>query len=180
MVPRQQPITNNQRPNAGFTLVETLVTVFVFSMIVVIIGGVFVSSLDLQRRALNIQLVEENSNFLLEAMAKEIRVSTIGSLNSDCPTLPATVLDITHPVNGSIRYSLSGTTVQRTVNGAVTTISSNAVEFTRLQFCISGTGATDQKQPRVTVLAGIRSTNAKQQAAIDIQTTLSARFLQEP
>lgn len=165
--------------NAGFTLAETLVTVLIFSIIVIIIGGTFASVLDTQRRAFNIQEIEENSNFLLEAMAKEIRVSTINSPDSDCPVSPATVLDITHPVNGSIRYSLSGTAVQRTVNGAITTISSNLVEFTRLQFCISGTGATDQKQPRVTILAGIRSANTKQQATIDVQTTLSARLLQE-
>lgn len=160
-------------------MVETLVTVFIFSIIIIIIGGAFASALDMQRRAFNIQQVEENSNFLLEAMAKEIRVSTIDSPDSNCPSAPATVLDITHPVNGSVRYSLSGTAVQRTVNGVVTIISSNAVEFTRLQFCISGTSATDQKQPRVTILAGIRSKNTKQQATIDIQTTLSARYLQE-
>lgn len=166
--------------SSGFTLTETLVTVAIFSVVITIISSAFVSALDMQRRAFNIQQVEENTNFLLEAMAKEIRVSTINDPDSNCPTSPATILNITHPVNGSVSYSLSGTSVQRRVNGVDTIISSGNVQFTRLQFCVSGNGTTDQMQPRVTLIAGMKSVETKQQASIDFQTTLSARFLQEP
>ena len=175
-----KPKTYNLKPDFGFTLVETIVTMAIFSLMVVVISAAFVSALDLQRRAFNIQQVEENVGFLLEAIAKEIRVSTIDDPDSNCPSSPATVLNITHPVNGSIRYELAGTTLKRRVNGVDTIISANTVEFTRLQFCVSGNATTDQRQPRVTLIASMRSANIKQQAAMDFQTTLSARFLQEP
>ena len=176
-----KPKTYNPiRPDGGFTLIEALVTAALFSMMITVISGVFISALNLQRRAFNLQQVEENTNFLLESMAKEIRVSAIDDPDTNCPTLPATILNITHPVNGSIRYSLSGASVTRRANGVDTIVSANTVEFTRLQFCVSGNGATDQRQPRVTLIASIKSANTKEQAIIDFQTTLSARFLQEP
>jgi len=165
--------------NSGFTLVEMMVAFLIFSIILTIFSSVFLSSSQLQKRAFNIQQAEENANYVLESMAKEIRVSKISGPDSNCPSSPASTLSITHPVNGNIVYSLNGTSVQRTVGGTVTTISSNTVDFTRLQFCISGTPTEDKKQPRVTILASIRSKKTQQQASVDIQTTVSQRFLSD-
>ena len=172
-----QPSTLN--PENGFTLVEILTAFLIFSIILTIFSSVFLSSSNLQKRAFNIQQAEENASYILESMIKEIRVSKISGPDSNCPSSPASTLSITHPVNGNIIYSLNGTSVQRTVNGTVTTISSNTVDFTRLQFCISGTPIGDKKQPRVTILAGIKSKKTQQQASIDIQTAVSQRFLSD-
>ena len=163
--------------NAGFTLVEPLLVIFIFSLLMVLMGGVFVSSLDLQRRAFNLQQAEENANFILESMAKEIRTSQISGSETNCPTSPAPTLDILNQYGENVTYSLSGNAIHRNVNGTDVVISSNTVEFTRLQFCISGTAVGDQKQPRVTVIASIKSVKTKQQAIIDVQTTVSQRFL---
>lgn len=143
----------------------------------VLMGGVFISSLDLQRRAFNIQQAEENASFIFESIAKEIRVSQIAGPDTNCPATPAATLSIIHPVNGSIIYSLSGDAIHRNVNGTDSVMSSNTVQFTRLQFCISGTPIDDKKEPRVTTIASLKSAKTKQQATIDIQTTASQRFL---
>lgn len=169
----------NSASSAGFTLVEILTSVLIFSIIVTIFSAVFLSSSRLQKKAFNIQQAEENASYILESMAKEIRVGQIYGPDTDCPSSPAGNLVIDHPVNGHIIYSLQGTSVQRTVNGTVTTISSNTVDFTRLQFCILGTATKDGKQPRVTILAGIKSKKTQQQASIDVQTTVSQRFLSD-
>ncbi|MEK7151651.1 MAG: type II secretion system protein [Patescibacteria group bacterium] len=163
--------------NSGFTLVETLVVVFVFSIIMVLVGSIFTNSLNIQRKAFNIQQAEEGTGFILESMAKEIRVSRIVNSDTNCPSAPTGVLNITHPVNGNVSYFLSGTAIHRSANGIDTVISSNATEFTRLQFCILGTPIDDKRQPRVTVIGSVRSTKTKQQSVIDFQTTLSQRFL---
>lgn len=151
-------------------------------MLVVLVGGAFVSSLELQRRAVNLQQAEDNASFVLELMAKEIRVSQIAGPDTNCPTMPAVTLSITHPVNGNINYSLSGNAVHRNVNGVDSVLSSNTVEFTRLRFCVFGTAIDDQEQPRVTIIAGLKSSKYKgsalrQQIITDIQTTVSQRFL---
>ena len=163
--------------NEGFTLFETLVVIFVFALIMLLMGGVFAFSINVQRKATNLQQAEENAGFTLETMAKEIRVSQIVGPDNNCPASPAATLTINHPINGNIVYSLSGNAIHRNVGGTDTIISSNTVQFTRLQFCVSGTTVDDRKQPRVTILASLKSVKANQQAAIDIQTTLSQRFL---
>lgn len=168
----------NKKSNSGFTLIETTLVILLFSAIMVLMGSAFMGSLNLQRRAFNIQQAEENANFVLEAMAKEIRVSQIsGPDTTNCPSAPATILRITHPVNGSVTYSLSGGAIHRNVNGTDSVMSSNAVQFTNLMFCISGTPIDDRQQPRVTIVASIKSVKTGQQASIDIQTTVSQRFL---
>jgi type II secretory pathway pseudopilin PulG len=172
------------RKQGGFTAVETLTTVFVFSIVAVVFGGAFVDALNIQRRAFNIQQVEENISFVLEAMAKEIRVSEIPVASTSCPLTPGNSLTIIHPVNGTITYSLTNNVVHRLVDSGSggpidTTISSGTVQFNRLQFCISGANFADQLQPRVTILAGVRSTNTIQQATMDMQTTISTRYLSD-
>lgn len=172
-----------QTLNAGFSLFETLVTILLFTLVFMIVGGAFVSSLSIQRRAFNLQTIEENMNFVLEAMAKEIRVATsISTLDTNSPgtnncASPATSLSFVHPVNGSIVYSLSGTSIQRSVNGVANPITSNTIQVTRMQFCISGRTIDDTQQPRVAIIVSFRSTKVSQRTVIDTQTTVSQRFL---
>lgn len=177
---KPQISNSNSRPlisNAGFTLTEILVVALIFSLIVVIFSSTFISSSGLQKRAFNIQQVEENASYVLESMTKEIRVSRVSGPDTSCPSSPASSLTIDHPVNGNIIYSLSGGDIHRNVNGQDTIVSSNTVEFTRLQFCILGTAVQDGKQPRVIILASVRSKNVLQRASMDIQTAVSQRFL---
>ncbi|MEX2052896.1 MAG: prepilin-type N-terminal cleavage/methylation domain-containing protein [Candidatus Paceibacterota bacterium] len=172
-------IKNISKTTAGFTLIELLVATFIFGVIMVIVGSAFVNSLNLQRRAFNIQQAQENANFVLEVMAKEIRVAQVNTADTVCPGTPSNTLNITHPVNGDIIYSLSNGVIHRNVNGTDSILSSNTVEFTRVQFCISGATFFDDRQPRVTIIASVRSTKTQQQATIDFQTTLSQRTLSD-
>lgn len=164
----------------GFTLIELIVAVFIFSVLVVIAGGSFVSALSLQRRALNIKKIEENGRFVLELMAREIRVANpINTPDNTCPSGIST-LNFEHPVNGSIIYSLSGNQVHRNVGGVDTIISNPDVEISRLTFCISGNTTNDDQQPRVTIIMGLKTGGAAVEAAtVDLQTTVSQRVLSD-
>ncbi|MEK7506711.1 MAG: prepilin-type N-terminal cleavage/methylation domain-containing protein [Patescibacteria group bacterium] len=174
----QFSIFNFQTEERGFTLVETLVTLFIFSIIVLLFGGIFSGSLSSQRRASNIQQVQENADYILEALTKEIRVSTVNTADTpDCAASPAAALNITHPVNGSVVYALAGNNLQRTVNGIQTIVNSNTIQFTRLFFCVAGQAADDKLQPRVTIVTGLKSAGAGAESAMDIQTTVSTRRL---
>lgn len=167
------------KAHQGFSLIEILVAASVFALIMIMVGSVFVSSLVLQRRAFNIQQVEENATFILETLAKEIRVSQVSSPAVSCSTAsPATTLSIIHPDYGALEYGLSGGGVYRSTGSLPPpVISSNTIEFTRFGFCISGVSAG--QQPRVTVVATVRSAKTSQQTSLDFQTTLSPRLLNE-
>lgn len=165
----------------GFTLIELLVAVFVFSILVTLAGGSFVSTLSLQRRALNMKNTEENGRFILELMARELRVANpINTPDTNCPVSGASSLIFQHPVNGAVVYSLSGGQVHRQVGGTDTIISSPNVEVARLNFCISGNTANDDKQPRVTVILSLKSGGTMvESSTIDLQTTVSQRVLSD-
>ena len=167
---------------SGFTLVETIAAAVIFGFIVTVFASVFVDTSNLQKKAFNIQQTEENANIILESMAKEIRVGVVPeSSNTSCPSAPSNILTFQHETNGAIQYylDLGSNSIARSVNGVANIINSNAVEFTRLQFCISGAELGDNLGPRITILATIRSKNTQQQSTIDIQTTLSQRFAQD-
>lgn len=168
------------RRQAGFTLVEMMVAIFIVSLIFLIVGSVFVSALNLQRRANNFQRVEEDATFVLESMAKEIRVSQIipEIPDSACPANPETELNIVHPDHGPIRYVRLGNDVYRQVGGVGTVMNSAAnVRFTKLGFCVSGAKTGDGKQPRITIFATVESVKTQQQVTINTQITLSPRTL---
>jgi len=163
----------------GFSLIEVLISVFVFSVIVIAIGGIFTQILALQRRGAGAQKVQENTLFALELMAREIRVSKID--NQDAPLCDRTTLTIVHPVNGTVIYSTSGGLVQRQAGGTVTTITSADVNFSRLNFCVLGTTVTvtvgDQKQARVGIImqASSRATRPEDTIVFDLETTVISR-----
>jgi len=160
-------------------LIELIIAFFVFSVLTVLAGGSFEAALSMQRRALNIKRVEENGRFIMELLAREIRVANpINTGDSGCPG-PST-LNFQHPVNGLVQYSLSGGQVHRNVGGADTIISNPDVEISRLAFCVSGNSAGDDKQPRVTIILGLKTPgSAPDVATIDLQITVSQRGLSD-
>lgn len=163
----------------GFTLVETISTIAIFGTIMLIFGGVFMNSLFMQRKAFNLQQVSENTNFIMESMAKEIRVGQIATLNSNCPVTPSQTLTIVHPVEGQIIYSLQNGDIHKAVEGQDSIINSNKVKFSRFQFCVSGNSGVlnDGKQPKVTVLGRVDRTGIPSSNALDFETTISQRTL---
>lgn len=171
----------NER-QSGFTLVEMIVAVALGVAVLALIAGTFVKSVLLARRAVLVQSTQENTGFILELMAKEIRVSTIATANTICPVSPAGVLTITHPVNGNIEYSISGGNIHRKLlsSGVDTILNSANTTITRMSFCVSGNTLVDNTQPRATILMTAESRNpaaSGQVVSVDVQTTVSQRFL---
>jgi len=158
----------------GFTLIEMMVTVAVFTILMTIIGAIFTQTLDLQRTAFHLQTLEENGRFTLETIAREIRFGELTTLSTACPG--SNTLSLVHPVNGDIRYDLVDGRVVRNVNDVNAILTSEKVDVTNLSFCITGADAGDREQPKVTILMSME-TGAKNPQKIDLQTTVTTRFL---
>src|SRR3989338_1018473 len=169
--------------NSGFTLVELLLAITLGAIVIMLISGIFAQTLRLQRRAFFIQRVQENLSLMLEAMAKEIRVSTISTPNTNCPSAPVQLLTINHPVNGNIEYSLSlsDNSVHRKLldSGIDTVLNSTNVKVNRMNFCVSGNSLDDNLQPRVTISLTVQNANGTEIFPIDVQTTVSQRLLSD-
>ena len=166
-------ILNSQE---GFTIVEVIISAFVFSIIVTVTSGLFVQILALERRAFASQKIQENGLFIMELMSREIRVSQIQ--NQDSLNCTATTLTIIHPVNGTVTYSLTNGVLQRIAGGVTTDLSSSTVAFSRLNFCIMGSGPTDDQQARVAILASIQNKTGREILTTSFETTVSSRDVQ--
>jgi prepilin-type N-terminal cleavage/methylation domain-containing protein len=171
----QQKSAEKQR---GFTIVEVLVTSFIFSIIAITVSGLFIQTLTIERRTFASDKIQENGLYIMELMSREIRVSQIldsaqsPAGDSNC-TL--TSLKIQHPVNGTVTYSLSNGILQRTAQGVVTDISSSDIAFSRLNFCVAGSNPTDGKQARVAILASIQNKTGKEILTTNLETAVSSR-----
>lgn len=143
----------------GFTLIELLVAMIIFAIVVTTVITIFVRGTTSQRRVFALQEIQENARFMIEKIAKEIRMSEISSGSGE-----PSAIDIIHPVNDNVNYSFSAGQILR--NGAA--INSNEVTVTG-KFSIDKT-----YQPRVTISMEVKS-SSQPENKINLQTTLSSR-----
>ncbi len=64
----------------GFTLVEMLVSIFIFSILMVTLGGIFANSVAAYKYARQTQRSVEEAQFAMNKIAKTLRTSTIKSV----------------------------------------------------------------------------------------------------
>jgi prepilin-type N-terminal cleavage/methylation domain-containing protein len=173
----------NPRHSHGFSLIELLVAATIFSFVVAGVSGLFVQALDLQRRAGGIQKIQENAQYVLESIAREVRVSKITGPDTNCNPSDASnyTLTITHPVNGTVTYaydSVLGIITRNAGGSGPQPITTTNVFFKKLAFCVSGSGA-DKAQARVTIPMTIESTDGRtsNRVSVSLQTTIISRDL---
>jgi prepilin-type N-terminal cleavage/methylation domain-containing protein len=166
-------ILSLKKNQQGFTIVEMLITVFVFSILATAVSSIFIQVINGERRALAAQQIQENGEFILESLAREIRVSKIE--NQDSPGCDLTSLTITHPINGTIIYTVSNGILRRTASNIPTDISASTIEFNRLNFCVSGSGPSDDQTARVTIIASVQNKTGRDILTFNLQTTVTSR-----
>lgn len=89
---------------SGFTLVELLVSVFIFSMVMLIAVGSLLSMVDANRKAQTIKSAVNNLSFGLDGMSRSIRVGTNfhcgGASEANSPAALASTGDCINGVAG--------------------------------------------------------------------------------
>ena len=159
--------------SAGFTLIETITAIFVFSIVAILSVGIFVGAAHIQSRAFGAQRIVENTLPVLESMARDIRVSRICIAGSSCSLIK---LDIVHPLKGSLSYFLNPIegTIKKTESGSTVDITSSDLNFTKLEFKTSGLAVDDQRQPKITILISVQN-KVGQIVSFNLQTTVTSR-----
>jgi len=160
----------------GFTVVEVLVTSLIFSIMAMAVSAIFIQIINLERRAFAIQKIQDNALLVLEEVSRDMRVSRIS--NQESSNCTATTITLIHPLKGTVVYQVSAGTVQRSVNGGnLIDVSGSDVNFTRMNFCILGSLANDNKSPRVSIVTSVQNRTGKEIMQIDLQTTTTSRDL---
>lgn len=164
---------------SGFTLIEIMISATLFVVLVGAVSGLFGQALNLQRRALGIQKVQENGQHLIESLVREIRPSEITSSNSSCDPIPDVAsqeLSIIHPVEGSITFTYSKISGTGTILRNGEPMTSSDVDISEFAFCVSGAGA-DGVAARVTMPMTLQASAGRGSAttSVTMQTTITSR-----
>jgi len=91
----------------GFSLIETLVAVFVFSLVVTLISGALSSFLKNYADVKKSQRYLEDAQYAMNILAKTLRSSSL--VGGNTTTFPLDVFDYSQATSNCIRYSYDGT-----------------------------------------------------------------------
>ena len=173
----------------GFTLVELLVAISLFSIVVAIAVGGFAKALHTEREVATLVAVQSNAGITLEQMAREVRTGyqfcvganntqnlacSCNALNNNKNEWACSSLAFINADGASTTYSnLNGILLK---NGQP--ITSDNVNVKYLTFVLFGNLSTDNWNPRITISMGVTPSSTDPALAsdeLDLQTTVSAR-----
>lgn len=194
--------TGSGAPHRGFTLIEMMVSVSIFSIVMLIGVGALLSLVETNRRAQSINSVINNLNAALESMSRTIRVGTNyycqGSAVPPSPAVLATAKsclgggllfafeasdgDPNDP-NDQVVYRLNGTQLERSLDSGLTWVALTAPEVSieSFNFFVVGaesfSGSGDLSQPRVIMKIRGSAGTAKDKTEFNVETMVVQRII---
>lgn len=184
----------------GFSLVEMLVVLAVFSVVTVVIVDIFMLASRAQRRTLAVQRIQSDARYSLEAMSREIRMDIVdyeyyGGAVSD---IPSGTLALRDQDDNQIIFKKSdencpaGATSCLAVSidggGNWESITAPGINVDDLKFYIdplvnpfelnAGNAYDSDNQPRVTIVLVTSGVGGRpdEQQTVRLQTTVSNRI----
>ena len=198
-------IIRKQKNKEGFTLVEMLVSIALFSILVSIAAGGFVRALRSERQITSMMSTESNISIAVEEMTREMRTGYLfchqaGLETPDpiCDCRSDGALDPAWTCSAIEFHDSSGTQVEyfqgdRSNPDAPTStilyrydsddsktkpITGDNVDITNLKFILFGQIEGDNWNPRITItMSAAPGDSTVSWAAVNLQTTISARTI---
>ncbi len=183
----------------GFTLPELLVSLFIFSLVIVGAGGLLVSSIGVQRRAGAQQELMDQASYLAEYMSRALRQAR-KDLGPTCLSQSGRNYEVSSDgiawiadgsgnrvrfinKNGQCQeFFLEGQRMKERIAPQESYITSDNLQVTLLKFFISGASQGDNLQPKATFAIELKGKvlQAGVQPVTRIQTTVSQRKIDVP
>jgi len=188
--------------NSGFTLVEILVAVLIFSIVIGAVLGIFGFSIKNQTKSLNYQEVLDQTSYTMEYMSRNLRMARkdttgecLGAIGNNYinPSGDSSIRFLNY--NGKCQefYLDNGQLKQKKSEnnksadfGTASALTSHNLNINSIKFIDpilpSSWNSGDNSQPRVTIFLDIEKREPQQgtEAGIKIQTTISQRNLDIP
>ncbi|MDO8500168.1 MAG: prepilin-type N-terminal cleavage/methylation domain-containing protein [bacterium] len=166
----------------GFSLLEMMISTGIFSVVILTAVGAMLSLNQAQIKAQNVQNIQDNIRFTLEAMTKELRTGMNYNPVS-CGVHGCTEIDFNRQEGTLVGYCLDSGVIKRFVSPVIcasgSPVTSSAVVIDTLYFYVTGRipGPADG-QPRITVTIAAHSVNPtlRLNTALNIETTVTARL----
>ncbi|NOY35893.1 MAG: prepilin-type N-terminal cleavage/methylation domain-containing protein [bacterium] len=170
-----QKSKNNGNGATGFTLIEMMVSVSLFAVVVSVALGAFLNVNTIQKKAISLRKVNDNLNYAVETMMREIRTGT-----SYCATACSSPdsFNFTDVAGGAIVYQLNNGAIERSDDGGATffSLTSPEVKVNKLLFILLKSWRSDF-QPMLTIIVSGSAGERKTKTTINLQVTVSQRAL---
>lgn len=184
---------NSRSCITGFTLLEMIISIGIFSVIVISAIGITLGISNAQIKSANITAILDNIRFSLELITKEMRTGNSYALTDIC-TSPGSKSEIsfenaqgekiTYFLNGANKRIMKarGTIITADCDGStgkVIPFSAEEVTAERLTFLLTGAASgPNDGQPRITLTLKVKSANPKfeLESSMDLVTTVVQRF----
>lgn len=171
----------------GFTLIEIMVALTIFTLIMTMSLGSILSVFDANQKSKSLRSVMDNLNFSLESMTRTIRFgnsyhcdSSIAPISSprDCAG-GSSAMTLMSAEGIETTYLLSNNKIYRSFDGGATreAITSNDIVITKLDFRVFGsTIYPNTNQPQVIIVVeGYVGSKLTTRSSFSLQTTVSQR-----
>lgn len=185
------PLSVSSKNSRGFTLVEILITIAIFSIVVTAGINLLGSALQSQRKILLSQELLDNASYVLEYMSRTLRMAK-KDLAGNCIS---TGYNFQNPGGDSSKirflnyqqkcqeFFLENDKIKQKKSDNATAsfgdsqpLTSKNLQVSTLVFEISGSSQEDSLQPKVTIVLGIQTKEAEPQR-LQLQTSVSQRDL---
>jgi prepilin-type N-terminal cleavage/methylation domain-containing protein len=186
--------SKTSKTNTGFTLVEMMVAIAVFSIVMVAAMSALLNVIDANNKARAIKTAINNVNFALEGISRDMRMGTDygcideGGDDTVCSNVGGNVgIKYKSPRAYSGKYAyykFQGTAIleclqkeESTIcsDNAFVPITSSEVEITNAVFYVLGTNPLELKQPRMILTLSGKAGKDKIATTFDLQTSISQR-----
>ena len=175
----------------GFTLLEMIISIGIFSVVVVAAIGITIGVSNAHLKAANTQATQDNIRFSVELITKEMRTGSAYDALGICGAKAGEAIRFL-ATSGGRAYYLDGTTVRRIALDLGTNrlpepgdcrnaklLFADEVAVEHLRFTVGGqaSGPADG-QPWVMISLSVRSRNEKRalESRMDLQTTVVQRL----
>lgn len=197
--------TSTHARQGGFTLIEVLVSLSLFTIVVTISVSTLLVLIDANSKSQSMQVVMSNLSFALDSMTREIRTGDSYYCHNNSGQLPTSGTDNRDCANGEgafafneggesitgmvcsgagcsrrIAYRLNGTTIERRLGSTSqwVPVTSPDVVIEELDFVVTGSTPGDNVPPTVTIyLTGRVGNEAQTGSEFQIQTTVTQILL---
>lgn len=181
------------KTNKGFTLVEMITAVALFSVVMVVGMGALLNVLNANKQAQAIQTAVNNLNLAMEMMSREIRTGIdyhcgeVGEYTStrDCPGGDDLIAfepyngDVNSP-NDQVVFKFLNQRIYKSTDSGASFLPLTAEELILedLYFVVIGSDKGDGVQPKVLISAkGYVGEREKGRTSFNLQTTISQRMI---
>ena len=165
----------------GFTLIELIVALGVFMVVMTMTLSAFLNIIDIQKKTEAFRKVNDNLNFAMEAMMREIREGK-GYCQSSCAATGT--FNFTNKDEKTVNYRLNAEHIERQVpsqSAEWLMLTSDGIEITNLSFFVRGEetyASGDRQQPLVIIsIGGESGEKEKLKSSLYLQATISQRKL---